>query len=247
MEKLSAKLFVNFLGLASIVILAGWLVAQNITNEDSTAYLKFDYPNDWEIHAIKLKDLLDQGIILNPNERIADAPFIASSGNIVIPRNPLRLDWEDIDNLNENSNVRIWNISQSDFDAIPEDSSTNRLLPSLFYRLGRGAGILATSADGKINAFKNEANNVYVAGGNMHLRNTAPYEVAGFYLKGQKVGVIRKDEHVRIIDSKKFEALWVSQNWVKIERLSEGALPKTGWVYNGGSDYFSLAESSADK
>lgn len=68
--------------------------------------------------------------------------------------------------------------------------------------------------------------------GAMFLRETPPTGVAGWYVKGDKIGLLRVGEKVRISDVKDYPSLLGTQSWIEVERLDPDAEPKLGWVYS---------------
>ena len=77
-----------------------------------------------------------------------------------------------------------------------------------------------SSAEGLMMPWSGQAN------GNLILRSSPPS--GPFYLKGDKIGIVKKGEQFKVLEWKFIDTLFETQEWLRIERES-----KTGWVYNG--------------
>ena len=55
-----------------------------------------------------------------------------------------------------------------------------------------------------------------------------------FYVKGQQIGTIKKNENLLVIDSTKVKYFFDKQKWIKVVRVDSTLLESeadTGWIY----------------
>jgi hypothetical protein len=84
--------------------------------------------------------------------------------------------------------------------------------------------------------------------GDMNLRDSPPKSVAGWYSRGDKIGIVRMGEKLRILDYRSVQTPFDVQYWLKVAPVNpEGAGWNAGWIYYGGNSYLKLMQENSLK